>query len=80
MITKLICLLLQNLKNLNLSLKFVWLSSKTKGEIVIINPENVPNKFNFEFKSPDILLQNALQDDKVVNQITLTREKSNIIK
>lgn len=52
-----------------------WFTSKSKGEIVITNPENAPYRFTFEFKSPGIILQRAIEDDKMVNEITLTREK-----
>lgn len=51
-----------------------WFSSKNKGEIVVTNPENAPFKFIFEFRTPDMIVQNAIQDGKVVNEITLIRE------
>jgi hypothetical protein len=47
-----------------------WFSSNKTGEILIINPENAPLKFKFEFKSPTHLIQTALLDGKVVRVIT----------
>ncbi|MPQ48260.1 hypothetical protein GCQ56_14750 [Marinifilum sp. N1E240] len=50
-----------------------WFTSKNTGEIIITNPDNAPFRFKFEFKTPDILEQTAIQDDKVVNKIILER-------
>lgn len=50
-------------------------SSKSTGEIIVINPENAPFRFKFEFKSPDMIVQTAIKDDKVVKEITGTRIK-----
>jgi len=55
-----------------------WFSSKNSGEIVVTNPDNAPYSFKFEFKTPDIIIQTAIADGKVVNEITLTRIESNI--
>ena len=50
-----------------------WFTSANKGEIIIINPDNAPFRFKFEFKTPDIIEQTAIQDNKVVNKIILKR-------
>ena len=50
-----------------------WFTSANKGEIIIINPDNAPFRFEFEFKNPDIIEQTAIQDNKVVNKIILKR-------
>jgi hypothetical protein len=55
-----------------------WFSSKNTGEIVVINPDNAPFTFKFEFKTPDVIIQTAISDGKVVNEITLTRIESDI--
>lgn len=57
-----------------------WFSSKNTGEIVVINPDNAPYIFKFEFKTPDIIIQTAIANGKVVNEITLTRIESDIKK
>ena len=53
----------------------VWFVSKNKGELVITNPDNVTIKYKFEFKTPNIIVQTALQGNKVIKEITLTRVK-----
>jgi len=55
-----------------------WFSSKNSGEIVVANPDNAPYSFKFEFKTPDMIIQTAIADGKVVNEITLTRIESDI--
>lgn len=50
-----------------------WFTSPDKGEIIVTTPENAPFKFTFEFKSPDMIIQKAIQEDKVVNELTLIR-------
>lgn len=50
-----------------------WFTSRNGGEIIITNPDNAPFRFEFEFKTPDILEQTAIQDNKVVNKIVLKR-------
>lgn len=52
-----------------------WFTSKNIGEIVVTNPESAPFKFKFEFKTPDIIIQTAIRDDKVVKEIIGTRIK-----
>ncbi len=53
-----------------------WFSSRNTGEIIVTNPDNAPLKFKFEFKTPDMIVQSALADGKVVNEITLNRIES----
>lgn len=60
-----------------IELCLVWFISEKTGEIVIINPENAPFKFKFEFKDLDILEQVAIQDNKIVNKIILKRVSAN---
>jgi len=55
----------------------IWFTSENTGEIIIINPENAPLKFKFEFKSPNMIEQTAIQDNKVVNKIVLKRIEEN---
>jgi hypothetical protein len=55
-----------------------WFSSKNTGEIVVTNPDNAPYSFKFEFKTLDMIIQTAIADGKVVNEITLTRIESDI--
>ncbi len=54
-----------------------WFTSKNEGEIVIINPENAILKYKFEFKSPNLIVQTAIVDNKVVKEIILTRLEIN---
>jgi hypothetical protein len=53
-----------------------WFSTKNTGEIVVTNPDKAPYTFKFEFKTPDMIIQTAIADGKVVNEITLTRIES----
>jgi len=50
-----------------------WFTSANSGEIIITNPDDAPFRFKFEFKTPDLLEQTAIQDNKVVNKIVLKR-------
>jgi hypothetical protein len=52
-----------------------WFTSANTGEIIIFNPENVSLKFEFEFKTSDLIVQTALLDNLMVKQITLKRVK-----
>ncbi len=54
-----------------------WFTSETSGEIVITNPENVPLRFTFEFRTPDLIVQRAILNNKVVKEITLIRLNNN---
>ncbi|MBK7107413.1 MAG: hypothetical protein IPH62_19275 [Ignavibacteriae bacterium] len=58
----------------NMELCQAWFTSENKGEIIITNPENSPLKFRFEFKTPDMIVQKAIQDGNVTNEIMLIRE------
>ncbi len=51
-----------------------WFTSTNKGEINITNPDDAQFRFQFVFKTPDIIEQTALQDDEVVNRIVLNRK------
>lgn len=50
-----------------------WFTSENTGEIIITNPVDAPFSFKFEFKSPDMIEQTAIQDNIVVNKIVLKR-------
>ena len=50
--------------------------SETSGEMVVTNTENAKYKWRFEFKTPDLILQQAILDDEVVKEVILNREKS----
>jgi hypothetical protein len=54
-----------------------WFTSAKTGELVVTNPDNAPFKFKFEFKSPDLIVQTAIQNDKKIKEIILTRIKGN---
>jgi hypothetical protein len=53
-----------------------WFTSQTTGELIITNPENVTVNYKFEFRTPDVIVQTAIQDNKVLKEITLHRIKS----
>jgi len=52
-----------------------WFTSQNTGELIITNPENSSLRFKFEFKNADLIVQTAIQNNKVVNEITLIRIK-----
>jgi alpha-beta hydrolase superfamily lysophospholipase len=52
-----------------------WFVSENAGEIVVVNPENSPLRFKFEFKTPDLIIQTAIQDNRIVKEISLIRMK-----
>ena len=54
-----------------------WFTSKNTGEMIVTNPDNVPLQYKFEFKTPDIVVQTAIKDNKVIKEIILTRIKTN---
>ncbi|MCC8199564.1 MAG: hypothetical protein LIP06_13645 [Tannerellaceae bacterium] len=60
-----------------IELCLIWFTSEKTGQIVITNPENASFKFKFEFKSSDILEQVAIQDNKIVNKISLKKVTAN---
>lgn len=53
-----------------------WFTSETTGEIVVTNPDNAPFRFKFEFKTPDLIEQTAIQNNNVIKVITITRVKN----
>lgn len=50
--------------------------SETSGEMIVTNTENAKYNWRFEFKTPDLIVQQALLDDEVVKEVLLNREKS----
>lgn len=52
-----------------------WFTSPNAGELVVTNPENAPFRFKFEFKNSDLVVQTAIQNDKVIKEITIARIK-----
>ena len=52
-----------------------WFTSQNTGELVVTNPDNAPLRFRFEFKNADLIVQTAIQNDKVIKEITITRIK-----
>jgi len=61
----------------SIELCLIWFTSERIGEIVVVNPEDAPLKFKFEFKSPDIIEQIAIQDGMIINKIILKRVTEN---
>lgn len=53
----------------------MWFTSKNKGKIIVTNLEKAPFNFEFEFKTPDTLVQTALRGDKAFREVTGTRIK-----
>jgi hypothetical protein len=55
----------------------MWFTSEKSGEMVrfqdISDPESAVLKWKFEFRSPDIIVQTALVDGKVIKTVTTTR-------
>jgi hypothetical protein len=52
-----------------------WFTSNNAGEMIITNPENAPFTFKFEFKTPDLIIQTAIQNGKVVKKVMGIRVK-----
>jgi hypothetical protein len=52
-----------------------WFTSDKAGEILVVNPDNAPLKFKFEFKSPANLVQTATYGDKIVKVVTAVKLK-----
>lgn len=63
----------------NIYIMAFWWTSKNTFEGVpfqdISNPENATIKWKLEFKSPDLFIQDFIQNSKVVASYTYTREK-----
>ncbi len=58
-----------------LEICYAFFTSETAGEIVVTNTGNAKFKWRFEFKTPDLIIQQALADDKVVREIYVKRWK-----
>ena len=59
----------------NIELCLIWFNSDTTGEIIIINPENAPLSFKFEFKDSNTIEQSSIKDNQIVNTIILRKIK-----
>ena len=59
-----------------LEICYIKFISRTKGEMVVTNTENAKYKWNFEFKTPDTIVQQAILDDNIAKEVTLKRVKS----
>ena len=49
-------------------------NSENEGQIIIINPEEAQFSFEFIFKNGNELIQKAIKNGKVVNEIVLNRK------
>ena len=56
-----------------LEICYSWFTSKSSGELLVTNTENARYKWRFEFKTPDLIVQTASLDGKVVKEVSLTR-------
>lgn len=56
-----------------LEICYVKFISSTEGELLVTNTENAKFKWRFEFKNPDLIIQQAILDDKVVKEVSLNR-------
>ena len=54
-----------------------WFTSETTGELIVVNPDNVTIKYKFEFRTPDLIIQTAMQDNKIVKEIVISHIKEN---
>jgi hypothetical protein len=56
-----------------------WFTTEYAGELVLSQDSSDPEKatlmFKFEFKSPDLIVQTAFYNGKVIKAVTLTRIK-----
>lgn len=52
-----------------------WFTSETTGKLVVTNPDDVPFRFKFEFKTSDLIIQTVIQNDKVIKEVSITRIK-----
>ena len=53
-----------------------WFISDHIGEMIVVNPVKSGLKYKFEFKTPDLIVQTAIANGKVVKKITLNRVKN----
>lgn len=51
----------------------IWFTSINTGEIIITNPNDAPFRYRFEFKTPDQIIQAAIKDNQIMNEILLSR-------
>ena len=55
-----------------------WFTSEHAGEMVLFKDISDPGKatlrWKFEFKTPDMIIQTALLNDKIIKVLTITRE------
>jgi hypothetical protein len=52
-----------------------WFTSTNAGELVVTNPDTGPIKFKYEFIAPDLIVQTALIENKVVKKVIGKRVK-----
>lgn len=53
----------------------VWFTSERKGKIVIVNPDNAPFSWTFEFIGPKFLKQSAILKGEIVKTLLLQKSK-----
>lgn len=57
-----------------------WFTSEHSGEMVLFKDISDPSKaalrWKFEFKTPDMIIQTAMLNDKIIKVLTITREKN----
>jgi hypothetical protein len=57
-----------------------WFTSEHSGEMVLFKDMSDPSKaalrWKFEFKTPDMIIQTALLNDKIIKVLTITRQKN----
>jgi hypothetical protein len=58
-----------------LEICYSWFTSKSSGELLVTNTENAMYKWRFEFKTPDLIVQTATLDGKVVKEVSLIRTR-----
>jgi hypothetical protein len=54
---------------------YVRFTFENTGEIIITNPENPPLKFNFEFLTPDLIVQTAIKYNVLFKEVKSFRKK-----
>ncbi len=58
-----------------LEISYIRFISETHGEMEVTNTENARYRWTFDFKTPDVVVQQAILDDEVVKEVTLNRVK-----
>lgn len=56
-----------------LEICYMRFTTNTTGEIIVTNTDNAKFEWRFEFKSPDLIVQQALFDGKVVKEVSVNR-------